>query len=115
MARTRRLQYEVLRSINSSTFTGSFQALGAPLLNPASIVKIVNASNVSVTISIDGVNNHDICPANSFVLYDETGNSPEESGSIYIPQGTQYYVNGSAGTGSVYLVVQFIQNITELA
>lgn len=107
---TRKLLSEELRSIDSSTFTGSYQALGTPLENAASIVKLVNNSTVLVTVSEDGgITDHDIAPASSFFLYDCTTNTAQESGSIFIPQGTQYSVKGSAGTGSVYLVVKYIQ------
>lgn len=108
MSYTRKLTYEVLRSIDSATFTGSYQTLGAILANPASIVKLVNNSTVLVTISFDGVNDYDIAPSNSFWLYDVTSDSPPESGSIFVQKGTRYYVKGSAGTGSVYLVVQYV-------
>jgi hypothetical protein len=111
MAYTRKLLYEVRRSIDAATFTGSYQNLGSALANNASIVKLVNNSTVLVDISVDGVNDHDVAPANSFWLYDETANSPPESGSIYIQKGTQYRVKGSAGTGLVYLVVQYIQQV----
>lgn len=104
----RRLTYEALRSIDSTTFTGSYQALGTALNNAASIVKIVNNSDVLVTVSIDGTNDHDILPSSSFFLYDVTANSSRQSDSIFIEKGRQYYVKGSAGTGSVYLVVQYI-------
>lgn len=109
MAYTRKLVYETLRSRDSATFTGSYQTLGSALSNPASIVKLINNSTVLVTISVDGVNDHDVAPANSFWLYDATSDSALESGSIFVPKGTQYYIKGSAGTGSVYLVVQYIQ------
>jgi len=108
MSYTRKLLYETLRSRDSATFTGSYQTLGSPLQNPASIVKFINNSDVVVTISVDGVNDHDIAPASSFWLYDGTANSPHESDSIFAEKGRQYYVKGSAGTGSVYLVVQYI-------
>ena len=109
MAYTRKLVYETLRSRDSATFTGSYQTLGSALSHPASIVKLVNNSTVLVTVSIDGVNDYDIAPANSFWLYDVTSDSAPESGSIFVSKGTQYYIKGSAGTGSVYLVVQYIQ------
>lgn len=109
MSYSRQLTYEVLRSRDSATFTGSYQTLGTPLEHPASIVKIVNNSSVIVTISIDGTNDHDILPAGSFTLYDVTSDSPYESGSIFVKSGTQYYVKGSASTGSVYLVVQYVK------
>jgi len=107
MAYTQRIYWEPLRSIDSATFTGSYQALGTPLAHPGYIVKLVNNSSVLVTISVDGVNDVDVAPANSFWLYDESksGSPPEQQAC---PKGLQFYVKGSAGTGSVYLVVQYI-------
>lgn len=112
MAYTNRLLYEPLRSIDSATFTGDYQAIGEPLANPCTLIKLINASNQLVTISVDGVTNHDVAPANSFWLYDITTNTPREEGSgIFVSQGTQYYVSGSAGTGLVYLVVQYVMRV----
>jgi len=105
---TKKLIYDVMRTIDSATFTGSYQALGTPLANPSSLIKIVNNSTVLITVSTDGVNDHDVVPGTSFTLYDVTANSLSETGSIFIPVGTQYYVKGSAGTGLVYLVVQYV-------
>ncbi len=107
MSRTRRLVYENLRTVDSSTLSGSYVVIGAALANPSSILKMVNNSDVDVTVSTDGVNDMDVCPAGSFWLYDVTSDSPMESGSIFISQGTQYYIKGSVGTGSVYLVSQY--------
>ncbi len=110
MAYTNRIGYETIRSIDSSTFSGSYQALGTALLHSACIVKIVNNSNQLVTISIDGINDHDILPANSFFLYDYTSNTPPGAvNGEFARQGRQYLVKGSAGTGLVYLVVQYIE------
>lgn len=108
MSYKKTLLYEVLRSRDAATFTGSYQTLGAPLANAASLVKLVNNSTVLVTISVDGVNDHDVAPSSSFWLYDVTSDSPSVSDPIFAEKGRQYYVNGSAGTGSVYLVVQYI-------
>src|SRR5256885_1351639 len=108
---SRKLTYETLRSIDSATFTGSYQNLGTALANAASIIKIVTNSTVLVTVSIDGTNNHDILPATSFVLYDITSDSPHETDSIFVEKGRQYRVKGVAGTGSVYLVVQYITQV----
>ena len=103
-AYTTRLAWETLRSIDSATFTGSYQALGTPLVNPSYILKMVNNSTVLVTVSINGTTDIDICPANSFWLYDEDEGNQEH---VAMPAGTQIYVKGSAGTGSVYLVTQY--------
>ena len=107
MSFTSRLAWETLRSIDSATLTGSYQALGTPLAHPSYIVKMVNNSTVLVTVSIDGLVDIDVCPAGSFWLYDE-GKVGQSAGHPSLPQGTQVYVKGAAGTGSIYLVTQYI-------
>lgn len=98
---------EALRSIDSATFTGVYQTIGIPLAHPCSLVKLVNNSTVLVTISWDGINDHDILPPNSFVLYDIQSNHAQFNG-LYIRQGIQFYVKGAAGVGLVYLTVLYI-------
>ncbi len=107
MSYSQRIAWETLRSIDSATFTGSYQNLGTSLLYPSYICKLVNNSTVLVTISIDGTNDIDIAPAGSFWLYDE-GKAGLNSAMPALPAGTQILVKGSAGTGSVYLVSQYI-------
>jgi len=101
---TSRIAWETLRSIDSATFTGSYQALGTPLANPSFVLKLVNNSTVLVTISINGTSDIDVAPAGSFWLYDELKTQRLEA----VPAGTQIYVKGSAGTGLVYLVTQYL-------
>lgn len=109
MAYTRILKQEILRSFDTATLSGTYQNLGTSLAHPATMVKIVNTSSVAVIISIDGVNDYDICPASSFFLYDITANTPSQGDdAIFVPEGTQYSVKGTAGTGLVYLVVNYI-------
>lgn len=110
MGYSNKIAWETLRSRDSATFTGSYQTLGAILANPSYICKLVNNSTVLVTISIDGVNDIDIAPAGSFWLYDE-GKAGTSSQFPALPKGIQFYVKGSAGTGSVYLVTQYIQEL----
>lgn len=106
MSFTQTIAWETLRSIDSATFTGSYQALGTALLYPSAILKIVNNSTVLVTISINGSTDIDVLPANSFTLYDELKyGAPNYQ---FIRAGTQFFVKGSAGTGSVYLVSQYL-------
>lgn len=101
---TTRIAWETLRSIDSATLTGSYQAVGTPLQFPSYICKLVNNSSSLVTISINGESDVDVCPANSFWLYDEYKTQFRE----FLPAGTQIYVKGSAGTGSIYLVSQYL-------
>jgi hypothetical protein len=93
---------DVLRSINSTTFTGSYQAVGAALGFATRIVKFTNNSTVGVTISWDGINAHEFLPANSFLLLDVTTNH-ENALTFLIQKGTQFYVSASAGTGLFYI------------
>lgn len=106
MAYTQRITWEPLRSVDSATFTGVYVPLGTALAHPSIICKLVNNSTVLVTISLDGVTDIDVAPANSFWLYDEdtSGNPSPEA----IPEGTQFFVKGATGTGLVYLVSQYI-------
>lgn len=107
MAYTSRVAWETLRSVDSATFAGAYVLLGGPLLHPSYICKLVNNSNVLVTISIDGATDVDVAPANSFWLYDE-GKVGLSAGMPALPQGTQIFVKGAAGVGLVYLVTQYI-------
>ncbi len=93
---------ETLRSIDSATFTGSYQAVGTQLTHPVRIVKFTNLSTINCTISWDGLVDAEILPANGFVLLDITG-ARELSGIMDIQIGTQFYVKGSAGVGLVYI------------
>lgn len=104
-----RLKYETLRSVDTAALSGAYVVFGTPLSNPAAIYKIVNNSNVAVTISENGMDDHDIIPAGTFVLYDCTSNRVDGSGGLYKPKNTQFYVKSAAGTGLVYLVSQFAQ------
>mgnify|MGYP006325863089 CR=1 FL=1 len=107
MAYSQRVYWETLRSIDSAGFTGTYTAIGTPLLHPGYIVKMVNNSNVLVTVSVDGVTGVDVCPAGSFWLYDESKEG--QSASVpALPAGTQIFVKGVAGAGLVYLVTQYI-------
>jgi len=107
MSYSQRIAWEPLRSIDSATFTGVYQALGSPLRYPSYICKLVNNSNVLVTISIDGIDDMDVAPGGSFWLYDE-GKAGLNAAYPALPQGTQIMVKGSAGVGLVYLVSQYI-------
>jgi hypothetical protein len=107
MAFTQRLTWETLRSLDSSTLSGAYAAVGGPLLHPCYILKLVNNSSVLVTVSIDGATDIDVAPASSYFVYDESKGFPNMN-TPFLPAGTQIYVKGSAGTGLIYLVTQYI-------
>lgn len=110
MSYTNRITWEVLRTLDSSTMSSSstYYTVGTPLLHPSYKLKLVNNSTVLVTISIDGINDYDVCPAGSFFLYDET-QAQISTSTPAIPQGTQISCKAaSAGTGLIYLVTQYL-------
>ncbi len=101
--------FETLRSIDSATFIGTYQNLGVPLVHPCVLLKVVNNSTSLVTVTYNGIDDQDIVPAGSFYLYDFGSDAQSTSGDLRmaLPAGTQVQVKGSAGTGSVYLVVVY--------
>ena len=110
MSYTQKLLYEPIRTANTAS-AGTYLALGTPLAHPASLIKMVNLSNKDLLVSIDGSTTVDVCPSGGFWLYDITTNSPHTN-HIFCDEGRQYYVlttDAAAGTGSVYLVVQYIK------
>lgn len=110
MAYTSQVLYEPLRSFNTASLSTSYQALGTPLTHAGTLIKLVNASNVGVTISTDGINDMDYLLAESTIYYEYTANTPpSDFPGVFVPEGTQYLIKGAgAGTGLVYLVVQYI-------
>jgi len=104
MANGFRVIPDTLRQIAATTFNNTFQPVGIPLIYPSPLVKFVNNTSVLVTISWDGVNMHDVLPATTFSIYDFCSDAGSTAG-FYCAQGTQFYVNAAAGTGSLYIVV----------
>lgn len=98
--------FETIKSIDSATFTGSYQAIGAPTTHPSRVFKIVNNSSVGITVSYDGVHDQDFIPASTFVLYDIGTNRGNSSPELNLAP-TQFYAKASAGTGLVYVVVLY--------
>lgn len=93
---------DTIRSIDSSTFTGSYQAVGTKLTHRTRIVKFTNNSTKDVTLSWDGTTDHEFLPAGSFMLIDVS--SDRETSNIFeIGANTQFYVKGSAGAGLFYI------------
>lgn len=111
MAYTNRIAWEKLRSLDSSTMSSSstYYKIGGPLLFSSYKLKMVNNSNVLVTVSIDGTNDYDVCPGGSYWLYDETQSMFGNANCPAIPAGTQISVkSATAGTGLIYLVSQYL-------
>lgn len=102
MANGLRIIPQPLRTIDSATLTGTYQPIGIPLSFACCLIKFVNNSTTLITISWDGVTDHDIIPANSFALYDICSDAGSTRG-LYIAQGTQFFAKAAAGSGLLYI------------
>lgn len=104
-----RLNVEPLRTLNAGSITGSYTALGNSYAYPVRIYHLQNLTDQSVYYSWDGINNHGILAAGSFILLDVTTNKSLDQGQ-FIGQGWSTYITqaGSAPTtGAVYLTTFF--------
>lgn len=102
-----KLKFEILRSLDTSTLSGSYVRIGGALQFEARLLKLVNASNVNLLISTDGVNDMDIVPADNYVLYDAGANRGSSAPSMIFAKGTQFFLKSTAGTGVAYLTVLY--------
>ena len=105
MAYKTRIAWETMRVFDAASLTGGFDAFSSPTEHAAYKVKMVNLSDVTVTVSVDGINDIDVCPTLGFWLYDEMVTKDHEG----LPKGTQFFINGTAGTGNIYLVIQYLE------
>ena len=76
---------------------------GIGFANPPFFVRINNASNTAVTISYNGIDDHEFLPANSvFELPSQTNSQPNAQVALF-PKNTVVYVKGVAGAGTIYV------------
>lgn len=98
-------KFEAQRSIDASTLTGSYIVFGSPLQENPALMIIQNEADVDITISDDGVNDGLTVPVGTSVVLDLRTNRSPSGSDLSFRVGTQFYINGSAGTGNVYLSV----------
>jgi len=93
-----------LTSIASSTLTTSYKPINASGFEAAPfLIRIMNASTQAVTVSLDGVNDHDFVLSNSTDTIPSQANSQPKAQVALFAKGTVIYVKGTAGTGTIYL------------
>ena len=86
-----RILPEPLRTLAFGSIGASYTAVGTPLAHPARIVLFQNTTDVPLTISWDGVNDHMYVVSDSFILLD-VGTNKGISSEFCIAQNTQFYV-----------------------
>jgi hypothetical protein len=94
----------LLSSKASSTVTGSYTALNSSgFIQSPFFIRINNASNQAITVSYDGVNDHEYISLGGILELPTQTNSQPNAHMALFPKGTVVYVKGTAGTGNIYL------------
>jgi len=98
-----------LKEFTATAVTGSYQAFGTVLSNPALKMSFFNTSNADVYISKDGVTNMCRIPANGTLTLDEStlyfrGVDQE----YYVPKGSQLYVKQVVAPGASGSIIAHI-------
>ena len=104
MAAKNRVNNITLTSIDSATFTGALQVINTNGLDESCfLIRIINNSDKDITISYDGLIDHDFVGTLSTLQLPAQSNAQPSSFISNISKGTKVYVKGAAGTGLVYL------------
>lgn len=105
-----RIYPETLRTLAFGSVSGTYAGIGTAINNPARILYIVNSTDVLLTFSFDGINDHFVVFGNGFLLLDVTSNRSDTGGAFAISQGQRIYVKGAPTLGAVYLSVFYGSN-----
>lgn len=103
-----RLIPEPVRYLAYTSIGSSYMGIGTQILNPIRILRIQNLTDAILIFSFDGVNDHEVLAANSFLLLDITANKAAGNG-YFLAEGTRIYVKelGTPTEGSVYVTVYY--------
>lgn len=94
----------LLKSKASSTVTGTYAAINAlGFEHSPFLIRINNASNQGITVSYDGINDHEFVLSNDFVEIPSQANAQPNARVALFPKNTVVYVKGTAGAGTIYL------------
>jgi len=107
-----RLYPETLRTLAYTSISVAYAGIGSALANPSRILYIVNTTDVLLTYSFDGVNDHFVIPSQAFVILDVSSNMSLPGGSMTIAQGQRIYVKGAPSLGSTYMSTFYGQGVT---
>lgn len=94
---------EVLRTLAFGSISGTYAGVGTPLKYPGRIYYLVNTTDVLLTFSWDGINDHFVVPSMSHIIIDITSNKTTNGGAFMVAENTRTYVKGAPTLGAVYL------------
>lgn len=98
-----------LTTVDTSTLGASYTALnGSGFEDDIKILKIISLATQGITISYDGVEDHDFYPAGASFLLDlqtnHSNNSAYSSGTYRGRKGQIIYGKGAGNTGNLYII-----------
>lgn len=98
-----RFRAEQLRSLAFGSISGTYMGIGTAVQHPILQLYIVNTTDADLVFSLDGVTDHFMIPAQSFLL-DDISSNKGLGGGLYLSEGTRLYVKeiGTPTLGSVY-------------
>ena len=95
--------------LGSAAMLAAYQPIDtAGLEQPCFYVRIINASDEDVTISYDGVDDHDYLPAGQTLTLPLQSHSQPSNYVAQMKAGAKVYVKGTAGAGSIYIAGYFL-------
>jgi len=103
---SRRLAALTLSSFDAGTLTNAYQPVIAGISNECTIIRIINNSDVSIMISYDGVNDHDVILKDNDIVYNYQFNNQLPDTVAKAQKGMRIFVKyilGAAKRGNIYL------------
>jgi len=96
---------DVLRTLAFGSISGTYAAVGTPLIFPTRLICFTNNTDGDMFFSDDGVNNQLFIAAGSFKLFDLNTNRLNQQQLWVFATGTQFYVKQSTAPskGAVYI------------
>src|SRR5205085_2258145 len=89
--------FETERSLAATSFNSTYQNIGTPLTDNPVVIIFDNQTDVSVPLSVDGVNTWKTFSAGEAFVLDLRANSGIAA-NYTIPIGTQFKTNAAVGT-----------------
>lgn len=91
--------------IDSATLTGGYdQFAAAGIPEACQIIRVINASNVDVGLSYDGITTHEFVGAGASIqLYFQTNSRPGNKIAC-LAKGSNVCLIGAAGVGPIYFI-----------
>jgi len=107
---TNRVKAIELCTFAAADLTGGYDELCDGLEEASFLIRVINASNVSVIVSYDATHANDIVAAGDILQLSFQNNNRPRSHIALLPKGQKIYLNGGAGQGYIYLAAYYSED-----